>query len=286
PGESGTMSTPKEHAEGKLEIRVVAGRKMPRRSRMSKGDAKISMTLGTSTKSTQVDKKGGATPQWNDLLTFLVAGLGKTQLHVVALEVESAVTQRKIGSCVVDLTKIFVEEVVDGWYSLTSGDKPAGDVYLEFTYIPKGGRRRPVKDDSSDENDEDPLFQVEPKARISSSTVASAPAMLQKDGKGSVKNSPAPIPASVSAHVQMRPSMSDLRPYSSASMHDTGLANKYAQKHGKKPLPNAPAMMAAGQPAGFQSHASSFDQTMMPGQAQFMQQQQPYQEMQRPISYA
>ncbi|KAJ2286727.1 hypothetical protein IWW55_006900, partial [Coemansia sp. RSA 2706] len=102
-----------ERPEGRLEVQVVAGRNIPRRSRFGRGDSLVALTLGTSTKQTQVDKKGGSAPRWNDRLSFLVSGLGKTQLHITAVEIEGSVNQKKIGSCVVDLTKVFVEEEVD-----------------------------------------------------------------------------------------------------------------------------------------------------------------------------
>ncbi|KAJ1849706.1 hypothetical protein LPJ70_000303 [Coemansia sp. RSA 2708] len=277
-----------ERPEGRLEVQVVAGRNIPRRSRFGRGDSLVALTLGTSTKQTQVDKKGGSAPRWNDRLSFLVSGLGKTQLHITAVEIEGSVNQKKIGSCVVDLTKVFVEEEVDGWYSLTLGDKPMGDVYIEFTYTPKGGRKQPSKAHASEDEEEDMAFMVEPKqSRANSSTVASAPAMLQKDSRpptsGSI-SSTGPVPGSVAANVHMRPSMSDLRPYSSASMHSSELANKYAQKHGTKPLPAAPTMSAPppgfeGNSGGFQSQMSMYDQTLMPGQLPYAQVQQ------RPMSY-
>ncbi|KAJ2292773.1 hypothetical protein IWW55_005803 [Coemansia sp. RSA 2706] len=163
-----------------------------------------------------------------------------------------------------------------------------GDVYIEFTYTPKGGRKQPSKAHASEDEEEDMAFMVEPKqSRANSSTVASAPAMLQKDSRpptsGSI-SSTGPVPGSVAANVHMRPSMSDLRPYSSASMHSSELANKYAQKHGTKPLPAAPTMSAPppgfeGNSGGFQSQMSMYDQTLMPGQLPYAQVQQ------RPMSY-
>ncbi|KAJ2185443.1 hypothetical protein IWW41_001110 [Coemansia sp. RSA 2522] len=273
--------------EGRLEVQVVAGRNMPRRSRFGRGDTLVAMTLGTSTKQTQVDKKGGAAPKWNDRLSFLVSGLGKSQLHVTAYEMESSVSQKKIGSCVIDLTRIFIEEEVDGWYTLTSNEKPAGDIYLEFTYTPKGGRKQPPKALMQDEEDDTP-FLLEPKqSKSSNGTVASAPAMMQKDGRPqsvAAINTTTPILGSAVANAHLQPSMSDLRPYSSASMHTPDLANKYAQMHGKKPLPAAPNMSApnsgfeGGYSGGFQSQLSDYDQTMMPGQLPFAQQ--------RPMSYS
>ncbi|KAJ1731609.1 hypothetical protein LPJ61_002449, partial [Coemansia biformis] len=255
-------------AEGRLDIKVVAGRKIPRRNRIGRGDVIVSLTLGTSTKQTQVDKRGGSTPQWNDRITFQVAGLGKTQLQVTALEADGTIKHRKIGSCVVDLTRIFVEEEVDGWYTLTSSDKPMGDVYIEFTFTPKSGRKRLSK--ANDSEDEDFDMAVKPKAKIpvASGTASSAPGKLQRPGSAAVASSATHALSPTTAHVQLRPSMSDLRPYSSASMHDTELANRYAQKHGTKPLPAAPGLVP---------QAPGYDQTLLPGQAPFMHQ--------RPVSY-
>ncbi|KAJ2852295.1 hypothetical protein IWW36_000438 [Coemansia brasiliensis] len=276
-----------ERPEGRLEIQVVAGRNIPRRSRIGRGDSLVSMTLGTSTKQTRIDKKGGSSPQWNDRISFLISGLGKNQLHVTAYEIEASLNQRKIGSCVVDLAKIFAEEEVDGWFTLTNGEKSMGDVYIEFTFTPKGGRKRPSKA-QMDEEDEDITFLVEPKTNKSSNgTVASAPAMIEQDKPSTSSiGGMTPVSSSLSANVQLRPSMSDLRPYSSASMHSSELANKYAQKHGTKPLPAAPNMSApisgydAGYPGGFQPQApGGYDDTLMPGQIPFAQVQQ------RPMSY-
>ncbi|KAJ2628635.1 hypothetical protein IW137_005360, partial [Coemansia sp. RSA 1287] len=173
------------------------------------------------------------------------------------------------------------------WYTLTSNEKPAGDIYLEFTYTPKGGRKQPPKALMQDEEDDTP-FLLEPKqSKSSNGTVASAPAMMQKDGRPqsvAAINTTTPILGSAVANAHLQPSMSDLRPYSSASMHTPDLANKYAQMHGKKPLPAAPNMSApnsgfeGGYSGGFQSQLSDYDQTMMPGQLPFAQQ--------RPMSYS
>ncbi|KAJ2380869.1 hypothetical protein GGI05_006161 [Coemansia sp. RSA 2603] len=103
--------------EGKLDIQVVAGRELPRRSLFGRRDSAVELKLGTVNKRTQIDKKGGASPQWNDRVSFTVSGLGKSQLQVTAIEIESTVSSKTIGTCVVDLAKVFVEEEVDGTYS-------------------------------------------------------------------------------------------------------------------------------------------------------------------------
>ncbi|KAJ2887504.1 hypothetical protein IWW38_005125, partial [Coemansia aciculifera] len=100
------------------------------------------------------------------------------------------------------------------------------------------------------------------------------------------------VPAGGLAALGARPSQSDLRPYSSASMYNPDLAIKYANKHGKKPLPYAPSPAVTSM--GFdnsglvqvsqqqQQHIpmQGYDQTMMPGQFLPMgqQPQQPQQQ--------
>ncbi|KAJ2400028.1 hypothetical protein GGI23_002297 [Coemansia sp. RSA 2559] len=277
-----------ERPEGKLDVRIVAGRNLPRRGFFGRGDSRVDLTLGTSKKQSQVDKKGGSSPEWNDRVHFAVGGLGKTQMHVAAVELDSTISQKTIGTCVIDLTEVFEEEEIDGWYSLTRHDKPAGDVYLEFTFTPKGGRTKPSKLDMSDDEEEENIPQLAPSRLSASGTVASAPIMMQHDLTGSVTSFSAPSISSASTvpalSAPMRPSLSDLRPYSSASMHNPELANKYAQKHGTKPLPMAPAQQQASPaatmdlplyPTAPHQMVMEYDQTVMPGQATIMQMQQP-----------
>ncbi|KAJ2550981.1 hypothetical protein EV175_003858, partial [Coemansia sp. RSA 1933] len=273
--------------EGKLDVRVVAGRNLPRRGFFGRGDSRVDLTLGTSKKQSQVDKKGGSSPEWNDRVHFAVGGLGKTQMHVAAVELDSSISQKTIGTCVIDLSEVFEEEEIDGWYSLTRHDKPAGDVYLEFTFTPKGGRTKLSKLDMTDDDEEEDIPQLAPSKIGSSGTVASAPIMMHQEQAGSVSSFSAPSISSAltvpTFSTSMRPSTSDLRPYSSASMHNPDLANKYAQKHGTKPLPMAPAQQASPAttidqspyPTAPPQAMMEYDQTVMPGQATMMQMQQP-----------
>ncbi|KAJ2237397.1 hypothetical protein IWW45_001006 [Coemansia sp. RSA 485] len=267
--------------EGKLDVRVVAGRELPRRGIFGRRDSAVELMLGTVNKRTQVDKKGGASPQWNDRVSFTVSGLGKTQLHVSAIEIESAVSHKVIGSCVIDLTRIFVEEEVDSWYALKYGEKAAGDLYLEFTFTPKGGRKNLPKDPLADEED-NPLFLSAPKSQLRNDTVASAPSLLQESApRLDARPNSIAHPISAVAPIALRPSVSDMRPYSSASMHNPDLAVKYANKHGTKPLPAAPAAgmpMSMADPtmtmAAGHSPMMGYDQTILPGQVAYISQQQ------------
>ncbi|KAJ2786750.1 hypothetical protein GGI15_001279 [Coemansia interrupta] len=263
--------------EGKLDVQVVAGRELPRRSLFGRRDSAVDLKLGTVNKRTQIDKKGGASPQWNDRVSFTVSGLGKSQLQVTAIEIESTVSSKTIGTCVVDLAKVFVEEEVDGWYTLKHNDKPAGDVYLELTFTPKDGRKNIRKDPLADIDS--PMFHTEPKLPRTNDTVASAPSLLQEPKlPPDTRPSPHLTPASLAAPIAMRPSMSDMRPYSSASMHNPELAIKYANKHGIKPLPPAPSsgmpmsMTESAVPMAAQNPMMGYDQTILPGQASYMNQ--------------
>ncbi|KAJ2746218.1 hypothetical protein GGI20_001498 [Coemansia sp. BCRC 34301] len=285
--------------EGRLEIQVVAGRDLPKRGVFGRQNPAVELSLGTSKKRTQVDKKGGANPEWNDHVIFTVAGLGKTQLLVRAVEVETSVSAKDIGSCVIDLVRIFEEEEVDGWYALKFRDKPAGDVYLEFTFTPKTGRKRVHAEPPREEEDEDVRLQDAPKASNPIAATASAPSLPPAPYVGMAMGRPQSaisaisgsqtVPAGGLAALGTRPSTSDLRPYSSASMYNPDLAIKYANKHGKKPLPHAPSPAAvsmgfdgSGLPPASQQQQSYFpvqgyDQTMMPGQfLPISQQQQQY----------
>ncbi|KAJ2734048.1 hypothetical protein IW152_002594 [Coemansia sp. BCRC 34962] len=264
--------------EGRLEVQVVAGRDLPKRGLFGRQDSAVELSLGISKKRTQINKKGGANPEWNDHVIFTIAGLGKTQLLVRAVEVESSVTSKDIGSCVIDLVRIFDEEEVDGWYPLKYKERPAGDVYLEFTYTPKTGRKRLHVEQLADDED-DVRLQVAPKDSGLSAATASAPSLPPAPFVGMVLGRPQSaivgvsgsqtVPAGGLAALGNRPSTSDLRPYSSASMYNPELAIKYANKHGKKPLPAAPSPSAVTM--GFDNTVSQnlpqgYDQTMMPGQ--------------------
>ncbi|KAJ2582726.1 hypothetical protein EV177_010264, partial [Coemansia sp. RSA 1804] len=119
-------------------------------------------------------------------------------MHVCAVEMDSSISHKTIGACVIDLTEVFEDEEVDGWYSLTRHDKPAGDIYLEFTFTPKGGRTKPSKQDMTDEEEEENVPQLAPTKVTSSSTVASAPIMMHQDQSGSVTSFSAPSISSAS----------------------------------------------------------------------------------------
>lgn len=102
------------NTEGKLEVKVVSGQHFPRRTRLGKQDCVVELGLGTSTKRTQVNKSSGSSPKWEETLYFTVSGLGKGQLTVRAIVVDTMVGVKEIGSCVVDLARIFEEEEDDG----------------------------------------------------------------------------------------------------------------------------------------------------------------------------
>ncbi|KAJ1808504.1 hypothetical protein LPJ75_004574 [Coemansia sp. RSA 2598] len=277
--------------EGKLDVRVVAGRELPRRGIFGRRDSAVELMLGTVSKRTQIDKKGGASPQWNDRVTFTVSGLGKSQLHVSAIEIESAVSHKVIGSCVIDLARIFAEEEVDSWYALKHSDKPAGDVYLEFTFTPKGGRKN-IRKDPLEHDHDNPLFQTAPRSDQFNDTVASAPALFQEPPpRLDARPNSISHPVSAGPPIALRPSVSDMRPYSSASMHNPDLAIKYANKHGTKPLPAAPAQslpVSVADPALAMAVGHSpmmgYDQTILPGQVTYIsQQQQQQQQFHQPV---
>ncbi|KAJ1965657.1 hypothetical protein GGI12_000604 [Dipsacomyces acuminosporus] len=296
-----------QHVEGKLEVHVFEGRNLPNRNRFGKQDSAVELSIGTAKKRTQVDKKGGATPRWNDRLYFTISGLGKSQLLVKALEIDSPTRTEDIGSCVVDLARIFEEEEVDGtyklcsygWYQLKNKERPAGSVYIEFTFTPKNGRKKLSKAGAGEDDDLDTILPVAPKTGIKTESLASAPSTLppgphRPNSLALGDSGSNTVPTSSMSSTGLRPSLSDLRPYSSASMYTPELATQYANKHGKKPLPvtppvcgpgastigpgaagslAAPVAVAPQAPASKQP-MQGYDMTLMPGQFPPAQQQQ------------
>ncbi|KAI8322810.1 hypothetical protein GQ54DRAFT_297195 [Martensiomyces pterosporus] len=282
--------------EGKLEVHIFEGRNLPNRNRFGKQDSVVELAIGTTKKRTQVDKKGGANPRWNDRLYFTISGLGKTQLLVKALEMDSPSKFDDIGSCVVDLARIFEEEEVDGWYALKHKDRPAGSIYIEFTFTPKDGRKKPSKAALPEDDDLETIIPVAPKTSKQNEMLASAPSSSPGPNGPNASNRPhAPalepsgshtVPPGGMSSTGVRPSLSDLRPYSSASMYKPELATQYANKHGKKPLPvtppvgcgnTGPPMAGNSVPTGMQP-VQNYDMTLMPGQFVPMQQQQQQQQ--------
>ncbi|KAJ1913505.1 hypothetical protein H4219_005184 [Mycoemilia scoparia] len=244
-----------ERFEGTLKIYVLTGKDLPNRDRFGKQDVAVEFTVGTEKRRTKIDHKGGSNPRWMDTVLFHINGAGQTALMIQVLDVDTTKND-EVGSCVVDLRKVFVEEELDGWQHLKRKDKPAGKIYIEFTFEPKGGRKRLNRPPPAADVPGIPVNPMDsanaPVLENSSSSLASL-----NTAKHSVSSSNT-APASVlSASGQILPSRADLRPHSSAAMYRPEFAAQYATAHGKKPLPSTPP---TGSP-----HLQPQQGTIMPG---------------------
>ncbi|OMJ24254.1 hypothetical protein AYI70_g1709 [Smittium culicis] len=127
--------------EGKLEAFVISAKDLPVIDRFSKKDTYVELTIDNSKKKTLIDHKGGSNPKWSDRLAFNISGLGKQSLLIQVKE-SGKMSGDEICSGFVDLRKVYEEEELDGWYPLTKKNKPAGSIYIEFTFTPKEGRKK------------------------------------------------------------------------------------------------------------------------------------------------
>ncbi|KAJ1678217.1 hypothetical protein EV182_004535, partial [Spiromyces aspiralis] len=223
---------------------------LPNRDRFGRQDVAVQFVLGTVKKRTRVDRKGGTSPRWMDTVMFDITGTGQTALMVEVLLVESATKTEEIGSCVIDLRPVFEEEESDGWHELKrKSSKPAGKIYIEFTFEPRGGRRKPRRNTVAGVTDDTVLPATSLNSGVSNPSsviaAANAPSLEPAPSSPSVL-APPPPPSSSSSSAYLLPasvppSRADFRPHSSsAALYRPDFASQYATAHGKKPLPSTP----------------------------------------------
>ncbi|KAJ1655502.1 hypothetical protein IWQ61_004759 [Dispira simplex] len=130
-----------ESNRGRLQIYVAEGRNLTNRDFFGKQDPFLEFTLGTIKKRTRVDKKGGCNPKWKEDLVFDVPHDVKSlTMRCFDRDVSS---NDDIGSSSIDLFRVFEEEEVHSWFKIQRKGKFAGEIYLEFTFTPAGGRKKP-----------------------------------------------------------------------------------------------------------------------------------------------
>ncbi|KAJ1953568.1 hypothetical protein IWQ62_005964 [Dispira parvispora] len=126
---------------GKLEIYVAEGRNLTNRDFFGKQDPFLEFTLDTIKKRTRVDKKGGSNPKWKEDLVFDVPH--KVQSLTMRCFDRDVSNNDDIGSSTIDLFRVFEEEELHSWFKIQRKGKFAGEIYLEFTFTPVGGRKKP-----------------------------------------------------------------------------------------------------------------------------------------------
>ncbi|KAJ1924634.1 hypothetical protein IWQ60_005081 [Tieghemiomyces parasiticus] len=126
---------------GTLQIYVAEGRNLPNRDFFGKQDPFLEFNLGGIAKRTRVDKKGGANPKWKEDVYFDVpAGVSSLAMRCADRDISSS---DDIGAATIDLARIYEEEEVHAWYKMQRKNKFAGEIFLEFTFTPISGRKKP-----------------------------------------------------------------------------------------------------------------------------------------------
>ncbi|KAJ1980481.1 hypothetical protein H4R34_002442 [Dimargaris verticillata] len=126
---------------GQLQVYVAEGRGLPNKDLFGKSDPYLEFHLGNAAKRTRVDKKGGSAPKWKEDLYFDVPP--GTQTITMRCKDRDLSSVEDIGACTIDLKRVFEEEEVHAWFKLQRKNKSAGEVYLEFTFTPVSGRKKP-----------------------------------------------------------------------------------------------------------------------------------------------
>lgn len=122
---------------GQLEIVARTARNLNQKVIVGKQSPYVQFHLNSVIKQTVCDKRGGRSPQWSDIITFPI-DIESANLTVIIYNRKSKVQSDYIGEVVVELNSILVDRELDSWFGLKDRDNYAGDVYLEFTYYPKG----------------------------------------------------------------------------------------------------------------------------------------------------
>ncbi|KXN71358.1 hypothetical protein CONCODRAFT_38498, partial [Conidiobolus coronatus NRRL 28638] len=121
--------------QGQLEISPKQARNLPSRVTLGKQSPFVQFELGKITKKTRVDKRGGRTPSWKELINFDIYSECRN-LIVKLYNDKGKSPDDYIGELLIDLGPIIEARERDSWYPLKDRDQHCGDIYLEITYYP------------------------------------------------------------------------------------------------------------------------------------------------------
>ncbi|KAH0533933.1 hypothetical protein FGG08_007451 [Glutinoglossum americanum] len=120
---------------GTLVVIVDRARNLPNRKKIGKQDPYCAARLGKEAKKTEVDKRGGQTPKWDQELRFVVHDSADYQQLKVSVFNDDKKTEL-IGETWVSLESVVVPGggQNDLWHTLNCKGKYAGDIRIELTY--------------------------------------------------------------------------------------------------------------------------------------------------------
>ncbi|KAI9860473.1 MAG: hypothetical protein M1813_006132 [Trichoglossum hirsutum] len=120
---------------GTLVVIVDRAKNLPNRKKIGKQDPYCAARLGKEAKKTEVDKRGGQTPKWDQELRFVVHDSADYCQLKVSVFNDDKKTEL-IGETWVSLEAVVVPGggQNDLWHTLNSKGKYAGDIRIEMTY--------------------------------------------------------------------------------------------------------------------------------------------------------
>jgi hypothetical protein len=92
--------------------------------------------LGTQRYNSQICKKGGKHPVWNDAVTIPIANENKILVEV--MDKDKISKDDVIGSFMLDINELASQQHINRWYPLFYKNKPAGEILLDADFSGQG----------------------------------------------------------------------------------------------------------------------------------------------------
>jgi hypothetical protein len=92
--------------------------------------------LGTQRYNSQICKKGGKHPVWNDSITIPIANENK--ILVELMDKDKITKDDVIGSFMLDINELASQQHINKWYPLFYKNKPAGEILLDADFSGQG----------------------------------------------------------------------------------------------------------------------------------------------------
>jgi len=122
---------------GSLIVRPIEANLTHNANLITKMNPYCSFVVGNTVVKSQVCKKGGKHPHWNDSVTLPITN--EQKILVELMDKDKLSHDDNIGSFVLDLQELQSSGQMSKWYPLTYKNKAAGEILLEAVFQPSGG---------------------------------------------------------------------------------------------------------------------------------------------------
>ncbi|EJD07090.1 uncharacterized protein FOMMEDRAFT_77011, partial [Fomitiporia mediterranea MF3/22] len=146
-----TAASSNDKELGTLVVVVLKARNLPDKHTFTKQDPYAVVELGPCKVQTQIDKRGGQHPVWDQDLhvKVLEADTKKNRIMKVSCYAKEPKGDDLIGSGEVDITETLSTGEFDDWIKFETNGAYRGEIYLEMTFFAAGPppslARRPSK---------------------------------------------------------------------------------------------------------------------------------------------